>query len=283
MSIGAKAMLVKLSISQWCNQITDNKIANEVASKYEVSKQEDKYVKTLIPRVALREITRGINDLRLFHYNNTLPWQDDSVRILASSNFFEYQEGITARRAWLETAVERFAENYPKWLEHARETKKGLFDETQYPSAAGITQQYKVNVTFLPFPDVGDFRVELDAETIASIKEETKHAIAKALNIANQNLIDRLHEKARVLYTSLIDPDKIFRDATVFAVHETAEFISQLNVTENPRITAAADMANTIMNGVTPDALRTNPKFRLDTAARLADLLTALGTEDVIL
>ena len=94
MSINEKALLVKLSVSQWYNRAIDRKVTDEIAQKYEVTEQEDKYVKTLLPRVAVRNIQRAISDLRTFHYANTLPWQDDSVRILSSGNFFQYQQGI---------------------------------------------------------------------------------------------------------------------------------------------------------------------------------------------
>src|SRR5690554_4506518 len=181
MSISDKAMLVKLSVSQWYNRVVDHKVADEIAKRYEVTEQEDKYVKTLLPRIAVRNIQRAISDLRTFHYANTLPWQDGSVRILSSSNFFHYQQGIAARRAKLDEAVAEFVSNYPKWLDHARRTKKGLFDETQYPTASGIRDHYKVSITFLPFPNVADFRVDIDDKELERIKAQTIQALTEAL------------------------------------------------------------------------------------------------------
>ena len=179
MSINEKALLVKLSVSQWYNRAIDRKVTDEIAQRYEITEQEDKYVKTLLPRVAVRNIQRAISDLRTFHYINTLPWQDDNVRILSSGNFFQYQQGIAARRAKLDEVVAEFVSNYPKWLDHARKTKKGLFDETQYPTASGISDHYKVNVTFLPFPNVADFRVDIDSKELEQIKSQTAQALTE--------------------------------------------------------------------------------------------------------
>ena len=64
MSINEKALLVKLSLSQWYNKAIDRKVTDEIAQRYEVTEQEDKYVKTLLPRVAVRTIQRAISDLR---------------------------------------------------------------------------------------------------------------------------------------------------------------------------------------------------------------------------
>lgn len=279
MSINEKALLVKLSVSQWYNRAIDRKVTDEIAQKYEVTEQEDKYVKTLLPRVAVRNIQRAISDLRTFHYANTLPWQDDSVRILSSGNFFQYQQGIAARRAKLEEVVEEFVGNYPKWLDHARKTKKGLFDETQYPTASGIRDHYRVNVTFLPFPNVADFRVDIDAKELDGIKRQTEQALSNALASANQHLIDRLYERVYLLYAALNDPEKIFRDNTVTSIVETADLVERLNVTGDIRVASAVAASRTALQDVHPDMLRNSPDFRNKVALRAAELLTAFKKE----
>lgn len=279
MSINEKALLVKLSVSQWYNRAIDRKVTDEIAQRYEVTEQEDKYVKTLLPRVAVRNIQRAISDLRTFHYANTLPWQDDSVRILSSGNFFQYQQGIAARRAKLDEAVAEFVSNYPKWLDHARKTKKGLFDETQYPTASGIGDHYKVNVTFLPFPNVADFRVDIDGKELEQIKTQTAQALTEALGSANQNLIDRLYERVYLLYSALNDPEKIFRDNTVTSIVETADLVERLNVTSDVRVASTVAASRTALQDVHPDMLRSSPDFRNKVALRCAELLTAFKKE----
>ena len=281
MALEERAMLVRLSISQWYNRALDRKVAEEVATKYEVSSTDaqDLYIKTLLPRVAVRNIQRAISDLRTFHYANTLPWQDDSVRILSSGNFFQYQQGIAARRAKLEEVVEEFVGNYPKWLDHARKTKKGLFDETQYPTASGIRDHYRVNVTFLPFPNVADFRVDIDAKELDGIKRQTEQALSDALASANQHLIDRLYERVYLLYAALNDPEKIFRDNTVTSITETADLVERLNVTGDIRVASAVAASRAALQDVHPDMLRSSPDFRNKVAIRAAELLTAFKKE----
>lgn len=280
MSINEKALLVKLSVSQWYNRAVDRRVTDEIAQRYEVAEQEDKYVKTLLPRVAVRNIQRAISDLRTFHYANTLPWQDDSVRILSSGNFFQYQQGIATRRATLDGAVAEFVSNYPKWLDHARKTKKGLFDEKQYPTATGISELYRVSVTFLPFPNVSDFRVDIDGKELEQIKTQTAQALTEALSSANQNLIDRLYERVYLLYSALNDPEKIFRDNTVTSIVETADLVERLNVTSDARVASAVAASRTALQEVRPDMLRSSPDFRNKVALRAAELLTAFKKEN---
>ena len=70
MALEERAMLVRLSISQWYNRALDRKVAEEVATKYEVSStdSQDLYIKTLLPKVAMRNVNRAISELRTFHY-----------------------------------------------------------------------------------------------------------------------------------------------------------------------------------------------------------------------
>ena len=80
MSINERALLVKLSVSQWYNRVIDRKVTDEIAQRYEVTKQEDKYVKTLLPRVAVRNIRRDlIEHLRQMHKNKLMS-EDDLKR-----------------------------------------------------------------------------------------------------------------------------------------------------------------------------------------------------------
>lgn len=276
MAIAERALLVKLSISQWYNKTTDRRIADEVAEKYQVAEQEDRYVKTLLPRLAVRDIQRAIGELRSFHYANTLPWQDDSVRILSSANLFTYREGLLARRTVFDEAVNTFVLRYPDWVQRARQIKKGLFDEAQYPTAASLRSQYRVQATFLPFPDASDFRLAIDKDELERIKAQTQEAVTAALGAASQSLIERLYERVYLLYTALQTPDKVFRDSTVTSILETADLVERLNVANDMRVSLAVAATRTAMQDVTPDKLRAGADFRNKTAVAAAELLNAL-------
>lgn len=274
--MSTNALLIKLSISQWYNQRADKKISDEVADKYEVTEREDKYIKTLLPRTALRTIHRAITEIRAFHYANTLPWQDDSVRILSAANFMHYQQGLAARRDALESAISLFIADYPKWIEHARKTKKGLFDASQYPSAEGFRDSFKVSTLILPFPDTADFRVDIEGPELAKLKAESQAAISGALATATKHLNDRLYERVYLLYSALNTPDKIFHDRTLTSVFETADLVEKLNISNDENLSYAVQTLRTLLNGVAPDGLRTAPEFRNNLAKSLEEFLHAL-------
>ena len=121
-----------------------------------------------------------------------LPWQDDSVRI-PSGNFFQYQQGIVARRAKLDEAVAEFTQLPGRGLT-THETKKGCLT-TQHPTASGIGDHYKVNVTFLLFPNGLTSASTSTARGAGTDQDPNCSGTDRGLGSANQNLIDRLRAR----------------------------------------------------------------------------------------
>lgn len=275
-TLNKTTMLVQLSISQWYNRITDNRIAREVADKYEVSEQDDSYVKILLPRRALIDISKAISNLRDFHHMYTLPWKDGNVRILPSSQFFAYRQGIATRQTAFETAVDEFVANYPKWVDLARQSKKGLFDERQYPNASSIKQHFKVRMSFMPFPEANDFRVALDSETMDEIKSQTAQAIEEVMASATQSLIDRIYDRLYMLYNALKSPEKVFRDNTVTSVLETVDVVEKLNVMNNQQLALTINAIRASMQDVTADRLRQFPQYRGEVARSIEGTLLSI-------
>lgn len=280
MNINEKAMLVKLSISQWSNRVIDRKVTGEVAQRYDVENREDKYVKALLPNSVIRPISNAVRDLRAFHNANTLPWQEDGVRILSSANFFNYQQGIAQRRAKIEAEVDTFLKAYPHWVEQARTMRKGMFDETQYPDRDSLRQQYGVTVSFLPFPDVSDFRVDIDGDSMQEIKRQAEVAIKDTMASANEHMIQRLRERVFLLLSALADPVRVFKNATFDSVLETAELVSLLNVSADTQVLLAVSITKDAMQGMSLDALRSDPTYRSRAADTLARLLESLTKQE---
>ena len=116
MSLHEKALLVKMTIHQWHNHITDKAVSHDVASRYEVSEQDGRYVKTLISHGAVKAIECCVRDLRAYHNNNTLPWGNDGSRLLPSRNFLAYQQGLMEKKAELTREVSKLARDLPFWI-----------------------------------------------------------------------------------------------------------------------------------------------------------------------
>lgn len=271
-----RALLVRLHISQWYNQTTDSEVTQDVATRYAIDNTEDRYVKRLIPMSALSKVRRAITELRNFHNTNTLPWQDDSTRILSTANFFTYQEGLTVRREAFEREVRQFITSFPAWIQHARQTKGALFRESDYPRLSALENKFSVSVSMLPFPDVSDFRVDLEASQLEFVQRQAQQTIEQSIASATQHAIATLRDRVELLYTALASPTQIFRDATFQSVIDTTELISRLNIANNQQLNLAIDAVRNALSGLHPELLRTNPHVRQQCAANLYSIINAL-------
>lgn len=283
MSILDKALLVTLNISLWYNRATDKKISDEVAARHGVEKSEDRYVKTLIGKSAVRKIEHAAAAMRGFHNENTLPWRDGSVRILSSANFFVYREGMYSLEQAFNQAIDNFIRIYPQHVDVARLEKRTLFNEAQYPTPDEVRAKYDSKISFMPFPNVSDFRIQIADEELEKLKKQSTEDIDKAMNQANQYLIGRLYDRVHKFCSTMTDPDKTFRDTTVTSVLDTADIVERLNVTGNMAVASALACTHDVFEGIIPAMLRNSPDTRSEMAYRARELLVILARETDVL
>lgn len=277
MSLTTKAMLVRMSIGKWYNRVFDKRITDEVALKYAVANSEDKYVKTLISSAALKGIEAVIGDIRKYHYDNTLPWAQDSVRILPRVKYMDYVAKLVLLKSSFEQAVGAFVLKYPDWVDAARLDKKALFVASQYPHKDSIASHFRIDTAFLPFPDAGDFRVDLDPVEMEKVKTQTKQAISDTMADASKHLIDRIRVRLQTLHEAIVVPAKIFRDATVTSVPEIIELADELNIADDDNVRLVCGAVRTVCDKrLTPDALRTNMVYRHEMAGKIKEILGSM-------
>jgi hypothetical protein len=273
MNISDKALLVKMSISQWYNQTSDKKLAAELALQHNAKgREQDKYIKRLIPNGALDAVRAVISQLREYHNNKTLPWKENGVRILPSASFMEYQKQVAALRGKLELEVKLFAAKYPDWVARARASMGSMFQEDDYPSAEGVKDKFTLEVSCMPFPNEADFRIGIDLDAMDELRATTAQQIRTALEDATNNVRLRVLDRIKLLYNALKDPDKVFRDETFYAVSSGVEDARQLNLTNDMDLAVLLDRTE-FLKKFTPKMLRSQPLQRTNTAGLLHEIL----------
>ena len=258
MSINEKALLVKMSIGQWYNQISDKKIAKEIAIQHNVIEHtQNRYLKRLLDNVALHGVRTQISGLREYHNAKTLPWKEDGVRILPSANFMEYQKTIARLRSLFEQEVKLFVAKYPTWVQQAQANMGSLFSSDDYPTADEIKDKFTLEVSTMPFPSENDFRIDIDNTAMEELRATTAQQIRTALQDATNSVRLRVLERVKLLHKALANPQKVFRDDTFYAVLSVAEDARQLNLTDDMDLTLLLNKIDFLKN-YTPKMLRSN-------------------------
>lgn len=273
-----RALLVRLAISQWYNRKTEKELANEVAVAHGATNSEDSYTKVLLPRRSLAPVTSAIAAIRAFHYMHTLPWTSEAIRILPSAGYFDYMAGMKERKDAFELAVKDFAKGYEAAKEAARLNKNTLFRESDYPPVSDIESAFAVQVSCMPVPSHGDFRVALDAGTIRDLEEKAASEATAALLASAEDLRDRFVDALVPYYMVLGDPEKQFHASTIQKAYIIADMIPVLNLAGDEALNLAASRVTKELSHLEADVLRDDPFKRSQaatTARKILDELTA--------
>jgi hypothetical protein len=277
MNLSDKAMLVKLSISQWTARRLDVKATREVIENYSAKPDAGRFNKLLVDVCAVKRYQKAANEARIFHYKNTLPWGDDESRILPAANYSIYSAKMREFRAKFEGAVDEFVSEYPGLIEQAQRDLNGLFRAEDYPSAEALRFKFRFDFSVKPVDDSKDFRVSLAADEVERIRAEIEGRVSVSVNDAMADCWARLYEAVKHLADKLREPDAIFRDSLVGNIAELCDILPRLNVTEDPSLTAVLDEARASLASLDPDRLRKYELDRKSAAGRADDILSRMA------
>lgn len=276
-----KAMLVKLSISQWSARKLDKRASKTVQSHYGNSEDTGRYSKSLVAKHAIKTVQKAANAARSAHYENTLPWNDDGSRILPAANFDEYSKIMRGHHAEFDNAVSDLCDNYSSYVTQAAYDLNGLFNEDDYPD--DIRGKYKFDVTVDPMPSAEDFRVALHGDDVnriqADIEARTKVAQTKAMT----DLWDRVHKAVSHMAETLSQPDKVFRDSLINNLCDLTQILPRLNIADDPNLERLRrDIEEKLCNYTPAELRQSKPNSmmntsRKDAADAAADIMTDMA------
>jgi len=261
MNITEKAMLVRLSISQWTARRFDLKATNHVISDFGAKRDSGRFNKMLVDLDAVKIYQKAANEARTFHYDNTLPWGDDDSRILPAKNYIPYTKKMRKLKDSFEKSVDDFVSLYPGLIERAENNLNGLFNAKDYPSAADLDYKFRFSVNVSPVPDSGDFRVSLSDDEVDQIKSDIEARVRESVAAAMKDAWERLFKVLKHMVDKLRDQKAIFRDSLVKNIQELCDILPRLNLTDDKDLKKFIRETKQIISGLDPEILR---KHELD-------------------
>lgn len=277
-SLSQRAMLVRLSISQWTARKYDRTASQVVASQYNTETNVGRYNKALVPERAVRAISQAAHALRRYHYANTLPWNDDHYRLLPSANYTNYTQEFRQLKANFDNPVHKFIQNdYPILVNNAPSRLNGMFDPKDFPSQVDLATMYNVDVIVTPLPDADDFRVSLGDNDVEAIKKDIEARTEQAQAGAMSDLWKRLYSAVQNMAERLSDKDNIFRDSLVQNITDLCTLLPRLNVMNDPQLEFMREQIEQKLCVYTPKDLRTDQFQRGQAAADASDILASMS------
>ena len=129
----------------------------------------------------------------------------------------------------------------------------------------------------MPVPSVGDWRVELNAETISDLRRDVETQLKASQAIAMKDVFDRVFEVVQTAYERLKDPDAIFRDSLVENATKLCGILPTLNITNDHRLDQLSKQIMSTLGKHNPSTLRKDPVVRKNTAAQMKDVMQKMG------
>jgi hypothetical protein len=275
--IGSNAMLIDLNISVWTGRKMDKKVSEEVdASKGTKARAGNYHKKLMAGSNKLENIQKIVTAVRAWNYQQTLPWSDGGSRLLPMKNFFNYKETLNNFENQFTRAVDEFIEEYPQLVSSSAFTLGDLFDRNEYPTADSLKDKFKFKFVFSPVPDAGDFRIEVEDSAKAELEQQYKSYYEQKLADAMADAWTRLHEtlthiSERLDYTD--ENKKKFWDSTITNATELCSLLSNLNVTNDPKLEDARQKLEKALVGIEPSDVRESEAIRSSVKSKVDAIL----------
>ena len=274
-SISNSAMLVELNISTWTGRKLDKVISAEIDVAKQTTTRAGNYNKKLFADEPIFDaIGKFAGMARTYHYHATMPWSDSGLRLLTTKMFFDYQKQITEYEHKFNELVDDFISQYDKLIIKTQMKLGTMFNQDDYPDAEELVSKFRFSAKFTPVPDVGDWRVDVGHDAQQLLMESYASSYSSNLEQAYKDVWERTHEALVNLSAKLAGENKqIFRDSLVSNAREMVGLLDKFNVTNDPKMKQAKAKLENVLFCVTPDALREDDEFRLDTKQKVDDLL----------
>ncbi len=275
MRLDERALLVKLTISNWTASKTDKEVTDEVIEDQNAHAGAGRFTKKLFGKDALKQISKAVGQARIAHRTLTLPWEDNGFRIITTDGYQNYSKIMRRSRQVMEENVISFIEGYGDFVKQAREELGKMFKADDYPTAAEAKLKFNFDVEPMPIPTSQDFRAKVsdsEAKAIAKdIERRQKARLDAAMKDVWERVADATGKMAEKLSgyepkVGLKSAEGVFKASLVDNVRNLAELLPSLNVNNDPELRRIHKMIMESLVEFDSDELKGDVKKRQATA-----------------
>jgi hypothetical protein len=301
-----RALTARLYIQCPSFRKTDKKIAKKVAEDTGGRAEMHSHYRSLLAKGAIKSIQSIIGEARTYHYDHTLPWEDEGVRVLPTAMFEEYMKAMRGFERRFNAEVAKFKPNYPALIEEAKPLLGDAFNENDYPHPMDIDKKFTFRVKTNELST--DFRCSsIGAEEEARIRADVQERVQEALAGTVRNLFEQVHEHVSHMVERLnaynereerlakADEERLakpaegegeeqqrdltgtFRDSLVTNLREFVERLPGLNITGDVRIEEMRVKLLRQLCPHEPEDLRKSPGVRNDVLKQAAAIQAAVS------
>jgi hypothetical protein len=277
-TLSSSSMLADLVISQWSGRCLDKRVSDEIDRDNHTATKVVRANKDLLAGdSSLADIRTAGNMLRTYHNSVTMPWSNAGPRLLPTSLFFKYKKIMSKLEQTYSEKVNDFLNEYAYKVSQARYTLGSLYNPDDYPSTSDIQGRFKIEIRYLPLPEVGDWRLNINAQGMDDLRNQYETLYNESINNAMSDIWSRLYDSLSRLSNGLrIEDGKrgVIVGSTFDNAKELCDLLTHLNISGDTKLESMRQALESSMYGLDVKDVRNSDYQRTILKSAVDDILS---------
>lgn len=274
-------ILVKVSFGKFAPKVKNTKATKEYANNHQCDESMHDATTRLIPKQYVDPIQRFESSVRNNFINNlTLPWERGGTCLVPAKVIDKFMSGIGNLRQEYDTLVAEFLDRYEDIVADAKIRLNGDFDASRYPSRQDVSACFRMEVSYSPLPDAGDYRIDVSKEIMEEVRAETNRAAEARYEAARQDLRQRLIDKVEHLADrckAINESDKTrWYESNLTNITDLIDLIPDMLIGDDEDLIKAVADAKAMLDGIDSDLIKGNESVRDDIRKKAAAIVSSL-------
>lgn len=304
-SIASAAMLGSLNISVWearkKDKTTEQEVMEAKGAKSKRAASVHKHLFSESPALEAIKALRG--EIRVWFNKETLPWDDNSNRLITTARYFELMQDFQRYQKRFDDLVRIFLAVYPTEISKQAFEMGSLFNRNEYPNVEDVALKFCCALNVNPLPLSQDFRLSIGQEALKELQERCERDTQQRLQFAMADAWQRVKtqvEWVRDRMTAVIehDPDaveeipehddagnvvkvtikkkrrpKLYESMLDNGI-ELCSLLRDLNITNDPKLEEARKMLETVLVRTDIDSLKESTEMQTNVKKQMEDILS---------
>lgn len=266
MSIHKSAMLCSLELRTLGNSRKDVQATKDSARQQMASVSALRVSKELLPNNRiLTDINKLDSAMREVLRTHALPWSK-AAYLVPTANCLKLKDTMRVLMDEREALVADFIADYPRAVAAAAIPLGNCYNPSEYAPVEHVRQRFVALMDFMPVPEAGDFRVDVDAAELDEMRKQYEQQLARREQEMAVEAWTRLHDSVEHIVDRLTSDDgktnKVFRETMIDNARELVVLLRGFNVNNDPDLETARRALSDALDNTSSTALRNSPTAR---------------------
>lgn len=274
--VSSIAVLVGLRVSCWSAVTKDGEVSREVLAMKGAASDGGEWFTHLVPKNRLSKIRAAQQICRERHYQYSLPWLDNGLRITPNEKLMEYSEAMRKAVAIVDEAVTAFMKELPDIIANAKPRLGKLGITKDFPTKKEIKARFKVHQDIVTVPDSNDFRYDFGDE-----KEEFERQVQESMKTGMTNAMTKVWNDLVKLIKKIEDTmakdSKSFHGSLFSNLKEYCEELPKWNLNNDPQLNEIRKIVMDKLTELNAADLREDKKGRAKTRVEARKILSKIS------